>query len=126
MGKGFWGPKHFVDGIKKADLPSQELIVLQLKIEELQEQLKKAPKEIKVVEEKLVEIVKTIEVPIERIIEKEVIKEFPVMVEKFTEKPVEVFREIEKIVEKRINKVPMWMIGIMGFQFLTIVYLLIK
>jgi hypothetical protein len=85
-------------------------------------------KEVKVVEEKFIEVIKEIFIdrPYEvikevKVIEEkivEVIKEVPVIVEKFI--------EIEKFIDKEIHKIPTWMWGLVGCETLLVIVLLLK
>lgn len=83
-------------------------------------------REVKTVEivEKPIEVIKyiekIIEVPVEKIIE--VIKEVNVVEYKIVEKPTEVIEQVEKLVKV----IPKWVFGIVTVETLLLIYLLVK
>ena len=65
-------------------------------------------------------VYRTIEVPVEKIVE--VVKHVEVEVEKL----VTVTKEVEKFIEKEIYKVPKWVWGFMTVETIMLIVLLIK
>lgn len=83
-------------------------------------------REVKTVEivEKPIEVIKyiekIIEIPVEKIVE--VIKEVNVVEYKIVEKPTEVIEQVEKLVKV----IPKWVFGIVTVETLLLIYLLVK
>jgi hypothetical protein len=145
MGIGYLGPKGnfkktpLLESTTIADTLTiqtvdMEKLALQNRVFELENEL--AEKEagmveiVEVIKEIPVEVVKEVRVVEERIIEKEVqvIKEFPVIKDRIVKEFVDVVREIEVIkeVEKQVKVVPFWVYGALGVQTLAIIILLLK
>jgi seryl-tRNA synthetase len=141
------GPKQFIEDIKNSNSLKKskdtvnysfhalklESEILKTRIEELENKaLNIETKIVEVIKEVPVEVIREVRVVEERIVEKEVqvIKEFPVYKEKiikeFVDRPIETIREIEKEVVREIKTLPIWVYGVFLIETLTIVILLLK
>lgn len=125
------GPKQHIEKIKTAmqsQVPTGPSSTdLQNRIQELESLLASQPTE------RLVEVIKHIEVPVEKIVHVpvhvEVIKHVEVPVEKRVEIPVDRIIEkkipVDRIVHITKHFVPTWVYGVIGIQALLIFVLLI-
>lgn len=81
---------------------------------------------VEVIKEVPVETIKEIRIIEEKIIQVPVIQYVETIVEKIVEKPVEVIKEIEKFIDKEIKIIPLWIKAIVIIQSLLIIGLIIK